>query len=265
MKVRLVAVLAFCFFTFLASNVMAQLGVPEIMDKESGIQKIQFIETGETVYNVRWTSAKADGAKNIYRIQSVGDNNKQGKERIDWTEESVMELTPAGLRSQSWTKTSTGAEQMKWSLKYNWSAKSVAYSWSDAVSGKKENKTFALKDNAISGDILYWVLRGFPFDKPRGFELKGEVVMTDGSILEGRIINLGEEKLQTAFGAIDTYKLELKPAGKILGAVAPKMYIWFTKAAPHIQIRFDGREADLLAGRTKNVVVKYEPAEKIKP
>ena len=133
-----------------------------------------------------------------------------------------MELTPKGPHTQYWKKTSTGAERMTWLLNYDWNAKKAQFSYSDAATGKKEDKTLAFGENAMPGDALSWVVRGFPFEKDAGFQIVGQIVMTDGSILEGLIIHRGQEKLQTEFGALETYKLELKPASRFIGAVAPK-------------------------------------------
>ena len=169
-----------------------------------------------------------------------------------------MELSADGLRTINWTKKSTGAERMTWQLDYDWAAHRVRYNYVDAATGKKEAKTIKIEPGAISGDALNFVLRAFPFERGKGYQIKGQIIMTDGSALSGLIIHLGEEKLSTAFGTIDTYKLQLKPAGA-LGVVAPKMYMWFTKSAPHIWLRFDGRDEGLTSPRTMNTLLEYEP------
>jgi len=248
-----------------ASICSAQSRLPEIAEHESGVQRIMFIESGKTVYNFRWSSEKftKDG-ETFVKYEGHGDNNTEGKERIDWTEEALFKLTPKGLQTVYWKKQSSGAEQMTWLLEYDWGAHKVSYSWSDALSGKSEKKSLEFDANAIAGDSLNFNLRGFPFEKGKGYKYKAQIIMSNGSLLNGYVIHRGEEKLQTAFGELDTYKLELKPTG-LKGVVAPKMYMWYTKSKPHIWLRFDGKDADLWNPRTKNVLLKYEPAEWIKP
>jgi len=243
----------------------AQFGTPPVAERESGVQQIQFIKTGEVLYNIRWTATKFEkNGKTFVKFEARGDNAKHGSERIEWTEEALWELTPDGIRSIFWEKKSTGAERMRWRLDYDWNARKVHYLWSDAMTGKREEKTLELGENAVAGDVLYIALRNFPFEKGEGYRYKAQIVMSNGTIISGYIIHRGEEKLKTAFGKLDTYKLELKPTG-VIGVVAPKMYIWFTKTAPHIWLRFDGKDEGIHRPRTKNILLQYEPHEWIKP
>lgn len=250
----------------IACTAFAQFDMPEIAEHESGTQKIMFIESEKILYNFRWTMEKfAKDNKTFIRFKGYGDNDKKAAaERIEWTEESLAELTANGIRSVYWEKKSTGAEQMSWLLEYDWTNLKAHYSWSDALTNKKEEKELKFTQDAISGDALYLVLRSFPFEKGAGYKYKAQIVLTDGSVINGYVINHGLEKLETAFGVLDAYKLELKPVG-VVGAVAPDMFIWYTKSKPHIWLRFDGRDEGLFAPRTKNVLLQYSPAEWIKP
>lgn len=244
----------------------AEFEAPEIADFESGVQKIMFAESNKTLYNFRWTMEKftKDG-KTFVKFKGYGDNDKTiSSERIEWTEESLAELTPNGVRSVYWRKRSTGAEQMTWSLEYDWTNLKARYFWSDALTNKKEEKELKFTEGAIPGDALYIVLRSFPFERGVGYKYKAQIVLTDGSVINGYVINRGIEKLETAFGTIDAYKLELKPTGAI-GVVAPDMFMWYTKTKPHIWLRFDGREEGPFQPRTKNVLIQYTPIEWIKP
>lgn len=261
-KVLLVAILLF-IFAIIAWSQPVDL---EIAERESGVQKIEFAESGKTLYNFRWSVEKfTQDNKTFIKFKGYGDNNTNvPKERIEWTEESLAELTPSGIRSIYWKKKSTGAEQMSWLLEYDWKSLEARYFWSDALTGKKEEKTLKFTEDTICGDALYLVLRAFPFEKGAGYKYKAQIVLTDGSVINGYVINRGLEKLETAFGVLDAYKLELKPTG-VIGAVAPDMFIWYTKSKPHIWLRFDGREEGPFQPRTKNELIQYSPIEWIKP
>ena len=152
---------------------------------------------------------------------------------------------------------------MTWNMKYDWAAKKVAYSFEDAVASKKSSKEIPLESNALAGDSMFWALRGFPFEKGPGITFNGRIIDANGTTLGGKIIHRGEETITTAFGPLACYKLELKPTG-VIGLVAPKMWIWYTKADPHIWVRFDGRDDGLTKPRTKNVLVDYSPKSAIK-
>ncbi|MCZ7583518.1 MAG: hypothetical protein M5R36_09390 [Deltaproteobacteria bacterium] len=234
-------------------------------EHESAVTAIKYIDTGETLYNFRWEATRTnDGGKTVVTVKGNGDNAKQGAERITWTEEGQFEIGADGLRSRYWKKDSAGAEKMHWKLEYDYAAKTAHYAWSDDVTGKKENKDIALEENFIPGDVLFWLLRGYPFEQSEGYTLKGEMVMTEGNTMGGALIHRGEEKIKTPFGEIDCYKIELKPTSLILGIAAPKMYAWYTKAEPHVFLRFDGRDDGLTNPRTMNVLLEYEPKAAVK-
>ncbi len=264
MKKGAIAALTIIFILAFTGQGIAQLSAPIFADKESADEKIMFIKSGAIVYNYKWTAVKENkNGKTIVTITGYGDNNLQGPERIEWKETSVMQILDNGLRTLSWKKDSSGAEQESWTLKYNWVERKVDYKFTDRASGKSKTKVISLADNALAGDSMFFALRGFPFEKGKGTKIVGKIVDQNGGVIEGAMISHGEEKLSTDFGYIDTYKLELKPTG-IIGVVAPKMWIWYTKAKPHIMLRFDGRDAGLTSPRTKKVKVKYEPASAIK-
>jgi hypothetical protein len=255
-----------CVATMLliASIASAQFAKPEIAEKESGVQKIQYIESGNVLYNYRWSSYRfEENGKKLVKVEASGDNTFTGDTRIEWTEETLMELTSDGLRTLYWKKKSTGAETERWSIVYDWNAKTAQFEWADYSKNKTDTKTIKLEQNVIAGDAMYTMLRGFPFEKGKGHTVIGQVILSDGMVIHGKVIHRGEEKLETPFGALDTYKLEIKPTGA-LGLVAPANYMWFTKASPHVWLRFDGRDGGLTKPRTKNHLVKFEPADWLK-
>jgi len=264
MKFKMILWLLLAASVAFAGGSWAQMNAIEIAAKETGVQKVQYIDGGQTVYVMRWTleRVRREG-KEIIVYKLHGDNAKEGAARIEWDEESLIDITSAGLRTRLWKKRSTGAEQMDWKLVFNWAARQAQYSFQDRATGKNENKTMKFQADAIPGDCMNLILRGFPFEKGAGYEMTGQIVNVDGSLLGGRIINRGVEKLPTAFGAIEAYKLELKPTGA-LGLVAPKMWMWYTKAQPHVWLRFDGRDDGLTNPRTKNELVEYQPRVWIK-
>ncbi len=254
-NMRILAVLLFFAFFFLFTTpARAQLAKPQVADNESGLDKVQLIKNDEVLYNMKWswTRRRAEG-QTFLICKIVGDNGKRGAERIDWTEESKIEELPDRYRTLSWKKTSTGAEQMDWEMHYDWDAGKATYAFTDRATGKKENKTLRVDPDTIAGDATYIALRGFPFEKGPGASIVGKLCNTDGTLLTGQIILRGEEKLSTPLGTIDTYKLELKPQG-LVGMLPTKLFMWFTKDAPHRVVRFDGFEG---LSRTKTVVHEY--------
>ncbi len=264
MKSLFTAVLMMIMLIAFALPAAAQLKPADIAEKESATQKLSWEKDGQLLYVMRWTLEKYEKDGKVFvKYKMKGENTKQGAERVEWDESSLMVFRPEGLRTLWWKKDSRGAEKMHWSLSYDWDARKARYQYSDDDSGKKEDKSYEFAADAVPGDAMNIILRGFPFEKGPGTVFEADLLMSDGSILRGKVIHRGEQKIKTAFGDIDTYKLEIKPAGA-LGYVAPDMFSYFTKAEPHIWLRFDGRDEGLLKPRTNNNVVEYEPRSRIK-
>lgn len=238
-----------------AGTASAQLAKPVVAAHESGLYKVQLITDGKTLYNMRWEYNRVSEGGKTYLVYSLkGDNDTQGAERIDWDEETKLEETPQGFVAVHWKKSSRGAEQMDWLLEYDWAARKATYNFTDRATGKKEQKSFPLTADSMAGDAMYLLLRGFPFGQGAGCKIFGNVI-SGGDLLKGNIVLLGEEKLTTPLGTFDTYKLELKPKG-LIGMLPTKFYMWFSKKAPHVCLRFDGLEG---IQRTKTVAYELQP------
>jgi len=265
MKSRLALIVFVLLVVGIVGVALAQLQTAQVAPHEEGTKKIMYIESGEVLYNMHWQIDQVEkNNKKLLHYRMKGDNNKQGSERIDWNEESMIEITDQGLRSQYWKKTSTGAEQMSWRLVYNWANRTVNYSFTDRATGKTDSKIIEFDANAIPGDCMELLLRGFPFEKGPGTRFTGQIIGSDGSLLGGHMIYRGEEVVQTTLGSIPAYKIELKPTGA-LGLVAPDMFMWFAKKPPHVWLRFDGRDNGLTKPRTKTVLTHFKPAEYVAP
>ncbi len=259
---RFAAVIVAVSLAGLATPALAEgIGPIDVRARETGVQKTRFIGKDATLYNYSWEMDR-DGARVVYSAK--GDNGKQGAKRIEWTEKSVMEIVPGDVRTLSWVKESSGAEQQTWRLEYDWTARRMKYTWHDRATGKREEKTVELSSNAHAGDAMHLLVRGFPFQKGPGTRISGDFVMTNGQVFAASMIFRGEERIETAFGPVDAYKIEFKLGGAI-GGLAPKMYTWYTKAAPHVFLRYEGKDDGLTKPRTVNDLIRYTPAELLAP
>ena len=243
----------------------AQLKPPIIADVETGHQKVMYSESGKHLYDLRWTQTKTvEDGRTLVKFSSRGNNTLKGEERVEWTEESLAELTSKGFRTLSWKKDSSGAEKESWKITYNWQKHEAEYVYQDHLKDKKERKVLKFSANTFPSDAMFVLLRGFPFEKGEGYKIEGDFLLTDGSTLSGAIIHRGEEKLKTAFGVLDAYKLEMKPSG-LTGVFAPTMYLWYSRKPPHVFLRFDGRDEGVFKPRTTNVMVSFSPEPWVHP
>jgi hypothetical protein len=237
------------------------LGAVDVAARESGVQRIRYAGGKTTLYNYRW-ELKREGR--LVTVTGRGDNDKAGAERIEWVETSEMEFVGDVLRTRVWTKESSGAERESWKMEYDWAGRKAAYTYRDRASGKTEAKTLTFGPRAYAADAMHFLLRGFPFERGKGTTIEGEFVLTDGGGVKGAVVHRGEERIDTAFGPMATFKLEFKVSG-LAGALAPRMFIWFTKTAPHLFVRYDGKDDGFLKPRTQNELVKYSPEARIRP
>ena len=258
---RFVVLAVVAVFMVPSMALSADIGPIDIAKVEGGVQKIHYVKKDKTIYNYSW-KLKRDGKRVAFSAK--GDNNKVGAKRIEWVENSVMELSGNSLRTLSWSKDSSGNEQESWKLTYDWQGRKMDYQWQNRKNGKKKSKTVKLGPKALSADAMYFMLRGFPFEKGKGTKIDGDFILTDGQALSAYIIMRGEKTITTPLGKIDTYKLEMKLKGA-LGPIAPKMYMWYTKSKPHLFVRYEGKENGLMKPRTANELIRYTPAADIKP
>ncbi|MCB9489709.1 MAG: hypothetical protein H6684_13330 [Deltaproteobacteria bacterium] len=247
----------------LASPASAQnvgWGKPDVAPLESGTQVTSYIDSGEKLYEMKWKLTNNDGA---LTWSMEGRNFETGDKLVTWTESMAAKLTDKGVEPQSWSKESSGAEQMKWTLRYNWAAKTADYTFEDRATGKKEARTIKLPDDALAADAMPFSLRAFPFEKGEGYSEKVRVVNTDSQVMGAELINRGVETRKTPMGEFEAYKLELNITG-LIGVVAPKMYFWYTKAEPHTWLGFEGKDGGLTEGRTINALHVYAPVDRLK-
>lgn len=255
-------IMAVFFVLHVPSPAVAEgFGTVDVAAHESGVQRIRYAGEQTTLYNYQW-DLKRDGR--LVTVTGRGDNNKAGAARVEWVERSEMEFFGNGLRTRAWTKESSGAERESFKIEFDWTARKAFYTYRDRVSDDTESKTLAFGPGAYAADSMNFLLRGFPFASGKGTSIEGEFILTDGSVMKGAVIHRGEERIETAFGPLATYKLEFKVSG-LAGALAPRMFIWFTRTAPHLFVRYDGKDDGIMKPRTQNELVKYSPETRIKP
>lgn len=128
----------------------------------------------------------------------------------------------------------------------NRSTMEVVYSWVKHKETDYEMETeIKINKNSLKakpGEVVILnfqginhVLRGFPFSKNRTVKIKtaagGDFVLT--------VTPKGEKDIKTKMGTIRCYELELGMDG-FFGAFFPKTRLWYSKAAPHFLVKYEG-------------------------
>jgi hypothetical protein len=209
---------------------------------------------------------------------SIVVTDKEGNVRstADWTMEPAREQ---GQRAVRFTETGRGRytpfrEDVRWSLEAIWTAENsfspvrVAKTFTDAngrtlMTEKKtvdrttstarfertrmgegpETKSMSITPATLVGEGIAGVLRFLPFDHWHPF--KTQILTNEPQVYDLKVEIRGKERIQTPAGVFECYKIELVPQLGLLNVVrpfAPKAYFWFTVAAPHFWVRYEGPE-----------------------
>jgi hypothetical protein len=206
----------------------------------------------------------------------VTDKNGNVRWTADWTMEPAREQ---GQRAVRFTETGRGQytpfrEDVRWSLEAIWTAENsfspvrVEKTFTDAngrtlmtekktvdratsratfertrMSERPETKVVPVTPATLVGEGIAGVLRFLPFDHWRPF--KTQILTNEPAVYDLKVEMRGKERITTPAGVFDCYKVELVPQLGLLNVVrpfAPKVYFWFTVAAPHFWVRYEGPE-----------------------
>jgi hypothetical protein len=112
--------------------------------------------------------------------------------------------------------------------------------------GVTEKSTFSASADALAIEGIAGILQYFPFGKPgSATSVSGHLLSNEPKLYEVTIEDRGLETLKTESGPVSCYKLELVPHLGLLNVFKvfyPKSYFWFSAAAPHGWVRYQGLE-----------------------
>jgi len=98
-------------------------------------------------------------------------------------------------------------------------------------------------DDTLATEGIAGILRFLPFDhwEPQ----KMHLFSNEPKMYEVKLEMKGKERVKTPAGEFEAYKIELSPELGVLNLVKgllPKAYFWFTVAAPHFWVKYEGPE-----------------------
>jgi hypothetical protein len=106
-----------------------------------------------------------------------------------------------------------------------------------------EIRQFAAPRGTLTVEGIAGILRFLPFEQWRPFTVR--LLTNEPEIYETRIELRGKERIKTPAGEFECYKIEIVPELGVLNVVRafiPKTYMWFSTAAPHFWVRYQGPE-----------------------
>ena len=107
-----------------------------------------------------------------------------------------------------------------------------------------ETRSLDVPEDTLAVEGLAGILRFATLDKSHS--LSAHVLTNEPKVYDVTFEWRGEERLKTAAGEFDCYKVEMVPHLGVLNLFRPflpKAYFWFTVTKPHNWIRYQGPEA----------------------
>jgi hypothetical protein len=106
---------------------------------------------------------------------------------------------------------------------------------------RSDMKTISIPADTLAVEGIAGVLRFMTFDRP----FPAHLLSNEPNLYSVTFENRGRERVKTPAGAFDAYKIEVVPhmgVLNVLRSLFPKTYFWFTVAAPHFWVRYEGLE-----------------------
>ncbi len=107
-------------------------------------------------------------------------------------------------------------------------------------------KQFELKEDLIDRQLLGTALAEYDFKEKRDFIFP--MMTNEPRVYMMTVRYTGEESLQIGKQMVACYKIQMIPdlgSLNIFGSFVPKTYFWYTRAEPHLFIRYEGLESGL--------------------
>ncbi len=239
--------------TLVASfSVFAELvKAPQTIKKEKG--SIAVTEKGKSRWTADWTMEPltVDGRAAVRFTEKGRGLYSPYKTEVQWTVEAIWKADGhyRPLRFER-TFTDSRGKSLATRRKTFDEAKGVAM---------VDDKAFTIPPDTITVEGMGGILRSMPFESSRPFTT--HVLSNEPRLYEASIEPRGRERLKTPAGEFDCYKVEMVPhlgALDVIRKFLPKTQFWFTVAAPHFWVKYEGFENGVGTPRITMELKTYE-------
>lgn len=121
------------------------------------------------------------------------------------------------------------------------------------IPAEKIDKWIEVPDDAYDMFTLFYVLRGFPYEREKRVEFP--LVMSKPHIVKVSLEVVSKENITVRAGTFLCYKLRMKPAGIFGYFYRKSWYFWFTVEKPHHFVKHlspEGEVIELVSYEAKN-------------
>ena len=122
-----------------------------------------------------------------------------------------------------------------------------------------ESKQLSVPADTLAAEGMAGILGFLPYD--HWHPMKMHILTNDPKLYELKLEIRGKERVTTPAGEFECYKVELVPelgALNIVRSLVPKTYFWFTVAAPHLWVKYEGTENGLGTPHITIELQKYQ-------
>ena len=123
-----------------------------------------------------------------------------------------------------------------------------------------ESKQIQAPSDTLTVEGIGGILRFLPFDNWRPFTV--HLFTNEPQLYQVKVEMRGKERVKTPAGEFECYKIELVPQLGVLDVLRPflpKTFFWFTVAAPHFWVRYQGTENGRGSPQVVMELKTYEP------
>jgi hypothetical protein len=226
----------------------SQLKAPATIPNEHGIV-VTSTAKGEMRWTGNWTMEPwtAAGKKAVRFTENGKGLYSPFTQEVSWTVESIW-LAEGSFFPLQFERTVRDAQGQTLAVEkkiFDSAGGKVKFEHRNEK-GEMETSTFSAAPDILTIEGIAGVLQFFPFAKSGSSgTLHGHMLSNEPKLYDVTIESRGTERVRTANGDIDCYKIELVPHLGLLSLMKvfyPKTYLWFRVAEPHTWVRYQGLE-----------------------
>ena len=233
---------------FLTLSSASQLKAPAVIPAEHGTV-VTSSARGEPRWRADWTMEPwtIAGRKAVRFTENGKGNYSPFTQEVRWTLESVWlaegDFYPMQFEKTVWDLQGHVIAVEKKS--FDRTAEKVKFERRNEK-GETQTSTFSAAPDVLTIEGIAGILQFFPFGKSgSGGIIRAHLLSNEPGLYDATIEPRGTERVKTAAGDINCYKIELVPHLGLLNVLRvfyPKTYFWFNVEEPHAWVRYQGLE-----------------------
>src|SRR5262245_30639264 len=233
------------FFVLLFALVWGFIGVPPVIPKESGGIVVSD-KNGVRRWTADWTMepVELNGQKAVRFTEKGKGRISPYSQDVQWSLNATW-LAQNGFRPLDTEKTisSSSGTLIATERKHFDSANGSVRFERTPAGGKPEVQSLKAPTDTLAVEGIAGVLRFLPFEGAGA--LPAHMLTNEPKLYTVTFKVRGKEKVRTAAGEFECYKVELVPQLGVLSvfrSLVPKAFFWFSVAPPHFFVRYEGPE-----------------------